>query len=69
MYEITKEPPSEDKNGLSSQIRRASVSIPFNISEGAAKNYTKEFIRFLHLANESLSEVETQLILIVKIRL
>lgn len=47
--------------GLSSQIRRASVSIPSNIAEGAGRKGNKGFMRFLYIALGSLSEVETQL--------
>ena len=63
IYEITKSFPKEELYGLTNQIRRASVSIPSNIAEGAARYYTKEFIQFLYIALGSLSEVETQLII------
>ncbi|MEI7982581.1 MAG: four helix bundle protein, partial [Bacteroidota bacterium] len=53
--------------GLTSQIRRAAVSVPANISEGAARNYSKEFIRFLRIAQASLSEVETLLYISLKL--
>ena len=46
-----------------SQIRRAAVSIPSNIAEGAARSHDKEFIQFLYISIGSLSEVETQLII------
>ena len=61
MYQITKSFPKEELYGLTSQIRRAVVSVPANISEGAARNYSKEFIRFLRIAQGSLSEFETLL--------
>jgi four helix bundle protein len=61
IYQITKEFPREELYGLTSQIRRAAVSVPANISEGSARNYTKEFIRFLKIAQASLSEFETLL--------
>ena len=49
--------------GLVSQIRRAAVSIPSNIAEGAARNSNKEFIQFLYISLGSLAELETQLLL------
>ncbi len=55
--------PKEELYGLTSQIRRAAVSIPSNIAEGAARQGTKEFIQFLYISLGSLSEVETQLML------
>ncbi len=67
IYNLTKELPKEEKYGLISQIKRSSVSIPSNIAEGAARSSTKEFIRFLDIANGSLSELETQLIIVNKL--
>jgi four helix bundle protein len=61
IYEITKHFPREETYGLTSQLRRAAVSVPANTSEGAARHYTREFIRFLRIAQASLSEVETLL--------
>ena len=63
VYALTKMFPSEEKYGLTSQIKRAVVSIPSNIAEGAARKRDKEFIQFLYIAMGSLSELETQLIL------
>ena len=63
VYEVTGAFPSDEKYGLTSQIRRASVSIPANISEGAAKNSKKEFVRFLYIALGSASELDTLILL------
>jgi four helix bundle protein len=57
--------PEEEKYGIVSQIRRASVSIPANIAEGAGRNTDKDFGRFLDIANGSCFELETLLILAV----
>lgn len=59
IYKISQKFPEHEKFGLSSQIRRASVSIPTNIAEGAARNTTKEFINFLFIALGSVSEMDT----------
>ena len=67
IYEITRDFPKEEMYGLTSQIRRSAVSIPSNISEGAARNTEKEFVQFLHIALGSASELETQLIIANKL--
>ncbi len=46
---------------MTDQIRRSAVSIPSNIAEGAARDTRKEFINFLHMAQGSLSELDTQI--------
>lgn len=61
VYSVTRSFPSEEKYGLTSQIRRAAVSIPANIAEGAARQTDKEFHQFLSIAQGSSSELETEL--------
>jgi len=61
IYVVTTAFPNEETYGLVSQMRRAAISIPSNIAEGAARGGTKEFIHFLGVARGSLSELETQL--------
>jgi four helix bundle protein len=64
IYKITESFPNKELyGGLTNQIRRAAVSIPSNIAEGAARNSKKEFIQFLYIALGSLSELETQIII------
>jgi four helix bundle protein len=61
IYEISNDFPSEERYGLCSQLRRASVSVPSNIAEGSSRNSQKEFIHYLSIASGSCAEVETQL--------
>ena len=58
VYSLTRRWPGEERYGLTSQVRRASVSAEANIAEGAAKRGAREFARYLGIANGSLSEVE-----------
>jgi four helix bundle protein len=61
VYKLTAKFPDEEKFGLVSQMRRAAISIPCNIAEGAARQGKKEFRNFLSMAQGSLSELDTQL--------
>src|SRR5918911_2637138 len=61
VYRSTEAFPKEEKFGLTSQIRRAAVSVPANIAAGAARQSPKEFIHFLSNAQGSASELETEL--------
>ncbi|MBA4405642.1 four helix bundle protein [bacterium] len=63
VYRLTGGFPKEELFGISSQMRRAAISIPSNIAEGAARNHDKEFIHFLYIALGSISELETQTII------
>jgi four helix bundle protein len=61
IYDLTRTFPSEEKFGLVSQMRRASVSIPSNIAEGQARRTTGEFVQFISHAEGSVAELDTQL--------
>ena len=61
VYRKTSEFPKSEVYGLTSQLRRASVSIPSNLAESAARNGNKEFMQFLNITQGSISELDTQL--------
>lgn len=67
IYKITANFPREEIYGLTSQIRRAAISYPSNIAEGAARSSKREFIQFVYVSLGSLSEVETQLLIAEKL--
>jgi len=67
IYRVTAKYPSEEKFGLISQLRRASVSIPSNLAEGAGRNSDKDFLRFLYISLGSILEVDTQVIISQKL--
>jgi four helix bundle protein len=58
IYKLTSEFPREELYGITSQIRRASVSVPSNIAEGASRQHKKDYLNFLYIARGSLSEVK-----------
>ena len=61
VYKVTRSFPREELFGLSAQMRRSAVSIASNIAEGAARQTSKEFSQFLHVAAGSTSELDTQI--------
>lgn len=63
VYQTTAQFPREEIYGLTSQLRRAAVSIPSNIAEGHGRNSTRDFIKFLSIAYGSLNETQTQLMI------
>jgi four helix bundle protein len=69
VYKVTSSFPPDKRFGLTSQSRRAAVSVPSNIAEGAGRNSNKEFNNFLGIANGSSYELQTQLIISNKLGL
>lgn len=67
VYRITAEFPVEERYGLTSQLRRAAVSLPTNIAEGEGRATKKEFAHFLTIAYGSMREVETLLEIAVRV--
>ena len=63
IYKVTRDYPQDELFGIVSQMRRAAVSIPSNISEGYGRLYGKETVKFLSNARGSASELETQIII------
>jgi four helix bundle protein len=62
-YLVTQAFPKEELYGLTAQMRRAAISIPSNLAEGAARSSKKEFAQFISIAKGSLSELETQMLI------
>ena len=67
IYRVTRAFPREEIYGLTSQIRRAAVSVPSNIAEGHARRSTREFLHFIAIALGSVAELQTQLLLATRI--
>ncbi len=67
IYPLARALPKEEVYGLSSQMRRAVVSIPSNIAEGFGRYNTKDYIHFLRIARGSNNEVETQLRICIEV--
>lgn len=63
IYQSTDSFPSREAFGLTSQLRRAAVSVPSNIAEGQSRKGTGEFVHFLFIARASLAEIDTQILL------
>ena len=63
LYALTREFPIEEKYGIVQQMRRAAISVPSNIAEGSARDSNLEFAHFLSIAQGSLAELETQLMI------
>jgi four helix bundle protein len=67
IYRLVKKLPKEETYALSDQMRRAVVSIPSNIAEGRGRSSEKDYLRFLFIARGSQAEVETQLLVCVRL--
>ena len=68
IYKITSKFPSSEIYGLTSQLRRAAVSVPSNIAEGASRKGDKELLYFLNVAIGSIAEIETQMLIAVRLK-
>ena len=69
IYRLTKAYPKDEMFGLTSQTKRAAVSIPSNIAEGLGRNFKKDSIQFLHISRGSAYEIETLLSVAVMVQI
>ena len=69
VYKVTTTFPKEEQYGIVAQMRRSAVSIASNIAEGAARQGSKEFLQFIHIALGSVSELDTQLEIAMRVNL
>ena len=67
VYEVSKDFPSDEKFGITNQIRRAAVSVPSNIAEGWGRKYLGSYIQFLRISYGSICELNTQLEICVRL--
>jgi four helix bundle protein len=67
LYQLTNQFPKNELFGIVTQIRRSAVSIPSNVAEGFGRRYDKEFIRFLQIAMGSIFELQTQILISLKL--
>jgi len=67
VYRVTACMPEAERYGLTSQLRRAAVSVPSMLAEGHARGSTREFVRYVAMAMGSLAEIETQLLICMKL--
>ena len=67
IYALVKKLPKEETYALSDQMRRAAISIPSNIAEGKTRNSVKEYVNFLSIARGSLSELNTQILICIRL--
>jgi four helix bundle protein len=68
VYEYTRALPADERFGLTTQMRRAAVSIASNIAEGQARKSTREFVQFISNAEGSAAELDTQFVICVELR-
>ena len=68
-YQATQEMPGEERFGLTSQMRRAAVSVPSNVAEGYARQTRPDYLKYLRIARGSLAELTTQLELAVSMNM